>query len=494
MFHKQYFRRKISVFSAFFFVFLSLPVFLRAQETGDEQEDPVAIFNQGQTAHEKGDLQAAINLYEKALKIIPEFPEAEYQRGVALLASGKTDEAEKAVRRAVELRADWSLATAKLGEMLVRKYNLSSFQGNSEKQGKIYDEASQVLTKAIQLDANNFPALVALVELRLNSSAPANVLRETFAQIKILTDGKMNAPASVWAARGALENRLADKAAAKTSLNRALQIDARNQIALYERAQIALTEGDANRAAEIAKTLAEIAPNSLNVKILQARIYAETGKPDEAFKILDSIKNPSNEVSALRDKILANNSSNAAELEKQLEKDAKNATILGRLCTLLRAENPVKAIDYCRRASEAEPENVNHAVGFGAALVQAKRFDEAVGLFRRLAAFAPDNFTVRANLATALFQLKKYPEAKTEYVWLTERQPNLAIAFYFLGITHDQLGEYLDAMANYQQFLRLADQTQNRIEIEKVNLRMPILQKQIDKNGKSGKNKGKKNG
>lgn len=470
MLYNQYSRQSIRFFAAVLFVLLSFSASAVAQKDADEQESPVVIFNQGQEAHEKGDLQAAINLYEKALKIVPEFPEAEYQKGIALLALSKTDEAEKSFRRAVELRADWTLPMASLGLLLARKNQ--------------FPEAEKILLKAIALDDQNFPALAALTELRIASKAKPETLREFLEKIKILSL-KANPTASVWASRGILENYLGDKAAAKTSLNRALEIDPRHQSALTERAEIALTEGDAARALEIVKILLANSVNSPTVKVLQARIYAETGKSDEALKILDSIQSSSPEVSALRGVILANTSTNADDLEKQLAKDAKNAFVLGRLCTVLRTGNPLKAIDYCRRASEAQPENVNHAIGFGAALVQAKRYEEAVNLFRRLAEFAPDNFTVRANYATALFQLKRFPAAKTEYLWLTEKQPNLAIAFYFLGITHDQLGEYLDAMANYQQFLRLADQNQNKLEIEKVNLRLPILQKQIkDKKGK----------
>jgi len=470
LFHQQIYRRSISFFPALLFLLFSFSAFTFAQEKVDEQENPVVIFNQGQEAHEKGDLQTAINLYEKALKIVPEFPEAEYQKGNVLLALGKTDEAEKAFRRAVALRADWTLPMASLGLLLVRKNQ--------------FPEAEKILLKAIELDGQNFPALAALTELQIASKAKPETLRELLEKIKTFSI-KANPTASVWASRGILENYSGDKTAAKTSLNRALEIDPRNQSALTERAEIALAEGDANRASEIVKVFSAISPDSPNVKILQARVYAETGKSDEAFKVLDSIKNPSADVAILRDKILANNSSNIADLEKQLEKDAKSAIVLGRLCRLLRADNPLKAIDYCRRASEAEPKNINHAVGYGSALVQAKRFEEAVNLFHRLAEFAPDNYTVRANYATALFQLKRFSEAKAEYLWLTEKQPNLAIAFYFLGITHDRLGEYLDAMANYQQFLRLADQNINKLEIEKVNLRLPVLQKQIkDKKGK----------
>ena len=35
----------------------------------------------------------------------------------------------------------------------------------------------------------------------------------------------------------------------------------------------------------------------------------------------------------------------------------------------------------------------------------------------------------------------------------------------------------MDAMANYQQFLKLAKPDESKLEIEKVNLRMPVLQK-----------------
>jgi tetratricopeptide (TPR) repeat protein len=474
MFRQLYKQRIISLLLLTIVFLSALSLSVKAQEDPDEEiADPVAIFNQGQDAHEKGDLEAALKFYEQALKIVPEFPEAEYQRGNVFLVLGKPDEAEKAFRRAVELRPDWSLPMASLGSVLVRKNQ--------------FDEAEKILAKAIQLNEQNSPALTALAELKIKTKAKPEILRELLEKLTVLST-KANPTASVWASRAALESALGDKAAAKNSLNRALVIDPRNQSALADRIEIALTEGDINRAADLFKTLQQISPNSSDTRILNARILADSGKSDEALKILDAIENPSTDVKILRSKITASGSENVAELEKQLENDRKNAAILGRLCSLLRAENPGKAVEYCRRASEAEPQNINHAIGFGAALVQAKRFEDAANLFRKLSQFAPDNFTVRANLATALFQLKRYGEAKTEYLWLTEKQPDLAITYYFLGISFDQLGEYLDAMANYQQFLRLADTTQNKLEIEKVNLRLPVLQKQIKEK------KGKKNG
>jgi tetratricopeptide (TPR) repeat protein len=166
-------------------------------------------------------------------------------------------------------------------------------------------------------------------------------------------------------------------------------------------------------------------------------------------------------------------------LEALLEKDPTNAPYLSRLCEINRVAAPAKALDFCRRAAEAQPDNIAHAVGFAAALVQARRFDQAIVLLSKLIAIASDNVTARANLAMAYFQLKRFREAKTEYAWIATRHPERVVVHFLLGVTHDNLGEYLDAMANYQQFLRVADSKANQLEIEKVNLRLPTLQKLI---------------
>ncbi len=459
------------IFPVVFVVFLCFSGGFAQEEA--ETKDPVQIFNQGQNAHEKGDYKTALKFYDEALKIIPEFPEAEFQRGNVFLLLNKTDEAEKAFRRAIALRADWTLPMTNLGALLVQKNQFA--------------EAEKLLNKAIETDTQNFSAYSALTELRLKTKAKPEILKELLTKLRFLTS-KANPTASAWASRASLERALGDKIVAKTSLGRALAIESNNKSALMERAEIALSESNFEQSFEDAKTLLQTSPDSVYAKLLQARIYVAQNKSAEALKILDSIKNSSSEAALLRDTITANSSQNVADLEKQLEKDAKNATILSRLCTFLRTENPLKALDYCRRASEAEPNNINHAVGFGAALVQAKQFENAVTILRRILQVSPDNFTAQANLATALFELKRFAEAKTEYLWLTKKQPNLPIAYYFLAISYDNLGEHLDAMANYQQFLRLADAAQNKLEIEKVNLRLPVLQNQIKKgDGKKGK-------
>lgn len=454
-----------------FFALFSAPIIL-AQED-DEEKDPqtlaISFFNQGQDAHEKGDLTNALKLYDEAIKIVPEFPEAEYQKANAFLQLGKREEAEKSLRRALEIREDWSLAMAALGALLVEKNEFA--------------EAEPLLTKAIETAEQNFPAFAALTELRLKTKAKPEVLQELLGKIQVLTE-KANPPALIWVARAALERNLKNVSGAKTSINKALLIEPKNASALSELIEIALSEGDSSRALGAAKSLVQISPNSINSKLLLVRAHAASGNNAEAMKVLDSLDQKNSYVVEFKNTLAASGSGDVESLEKMIVEDPKNAAVLERLCVLTRTTAPEKSLNYCRRASELEPNNINHAVGYGAALVQAKRFEEAVNLLTKLKEFAPDNFTARANLAISLYQLKRYSEAKNEYLWLAEKQPDAPIVYYFLAIQHDQLGEYLDAMANYQKFLRIADPKINQLEIEKVNLRLPGLQKLINKGEK----------
>src|SRR4051812_27929384 len=64
---------------------------------GDSGADPVKLFEQGQNAHARAEsakapeeklanFQKALEFYDEALKVKPEFPEAEFQRANALIS------------------------------------------------------------------------------------------------------------------------------------------------------------------------------------------------------------------------------------------------------------------------------------------------------------------------------------------------------------------------------------------------------------------------
>jgi tetratricopeptide (TPR) repeat protein len=153
--------------------------------------------------------------------------------------------------------------------------------------------------------------------------------------------------------------------------------------------------------------------------------------------------------------------------------------LLARLGAAYRTVDPNRSLDYYKRAATIEPANADYATGYSSALVQARRFPEAAAILRRVIAAAPDNYAAHANLATALYELKQFTSAIEEYEWLLKTKPDLSVAYYFIATAHDYLGEYPEAMAAYESFLARADTKTNQLELEKVNLRLPSLQRQI---------------
>ena len=127
-----------------------------AQEAfGDDAADPVRLFERGQSAHARGDLEKAIVFYEQALKVKPEFPEAEFQRGNALASLGRLPEAEAAFRLAISYKKNWSLPFSALGALLMRQ--------DRDK------DAEPVFRQALTVDTKDAVALRMLSEIRLRA-------------------------------------------------------------------------------------------------------------------------------------------------------------------------------------------------------------------------------------------------------------------------------------------------------------------------------------
>jgi tetratricopeptide (TPR) repeat protein len=180
-----------------------------------------------------------------------------------------------------------------------------------------------------------------------------------------------------------------------------------------------------------------------------------------------------------------------AAVEKIVELEPRNAAALACLGALLRTNEPQRALDFYRRASEVEPRNPDYATGVAAALIQLRQFEQAAGILERVIRVAPDHYTAHTNLASALYGMRLYKRAIEEYKWVSRARPELAVVHFLLGSSHDHLGEYPEALAAYETFLVHADAQTNQLEIDKVNLRLPSLRRQIARG--EGVKKDKKN-
>ena len=457
---------------------------VHAQTASDEdpetEDDSVQLFQQGQDAHEAGDLKLALEFYERALKVRPEFPEAEYQRANAYVALERLPDAVNSFRRAIELQPEWPLPLLGLGRLLIRTEQ--------------FGEAEKILSRALELDESNLIALVALTDLHLRTKASRDKLQPLLENLKrVMTNGQPNA--AVWTARGSLERALGDKTAAILSFDRALSLDRQSIAALVERAELRSEAKNYEGALADALEAQRATRSSLTTSLLLARIYAQSGKTDEALRTLDALSEANKglpEVVSLRNSLTKDCASLTAEEraaeEALLKQEPRNAILLECLGSSLRTTDPVRSLELYRQAAEIEPRNIRYATGYAAALVQARRFAEAAVILRRILAIEPTNFAARTNLATALYELKDFPAALAEFKWLLQTKPDLVVAYFFIATAHDLLGEYKEALQAYETFIARANAQTNQLEIDKVNLRLPTLRNQI-KRGEGVKKK-----
>jgi tetratricopeptide (TPR) repeat protein len=449
----------------------------------DGESDPIKLFERAQNAHAKGDLERALALYEAAIKLRPEFPEAEYQRGMALVALKRPTEAEVAFRSAIELRKDWSLPYSALGNLLA--------QTERDK------EAEPLLRRALQLGATDFTTLDSLSTLRLR----AGDKEEALSLAKRATEDE-NAPVSAWIWRGLVERASGNATAAIASLDHALQIDPKNVAALRERAEAHVGAGEYDQAIQDLKAALSIRTDDKEISLRLARVYELAGKKDDAQRIYEAFgqkvdpRTPQSpgvlHVVGSAEDIAAANEDDPKVAQPALEKlialNPKNAALFARLGEVTRRSDPQKSADSYRRANEIDTRNPKYATGYAAALVQEQRFAEAIPILRQVIAAAPDEYVAHSNLAIALFKLKNYAQALPEYEWLASARPQLPITYFYIAIAHDNLQEYADALGAYEKFMSLAKPSENQLEIEKVNLRLPRLRDQI-KRGQGVKKK-----
>ena len=440
----------------------------RAQDEFDEEAaDPIKLFNLGQDAHAGKDYERALDFYERALALRPEFAEAEHQKGGALVSLKRTAEAEKAFRRAAELKPEWALPHASLGVLLSRMVGRER-------------EAETSLSRALEIDAKNLSALVALSELR----ARRGDARGSLELLRRATDLK-GGDASLWLARAAAERSTKDYAGAARSFSRALSLEPDNAEARLGRADALLEAGDAEQAAREARPLEAAAPSDPKIAFALVNLYGRAELRDDALRVLDSLPDAaknSEEAERLRRALTAtcdDSPQSRASLEKLIEAEPRNASALACLGNVYRTSDPSRSAEFYRRAAELEPANVSYAVGYAAALVQLRQFPPAVAILRRVLEAVPDNYAARTNLAAAYYEMGLYKEALVEYKWINQARPDLALVHYLTGTAHDRLGEFQYALAAYEKFLERADPGVNQLEIEKVRLRLPSLRNQI---------------
>ncbi len=447
----------------------------RAQDQ-DIEERVNALYNQAETAQEHGELLKAIDLYQQVIKLAPDIFQPKYQCAVACLATGKPELAEEAIallKEVTQIKPDFARAHATLGNALAR---------NGDAAG-----AETELRRALELD-DKLAQRALLADLLVARRA----YREAEVELKILlAQGK-----NEW--RNYLLLGLAQKGEgqwenALASFNKAVELKPDEAEAHYRRGQLYAQEKNYPMAIADLKLAYQGSNNNPEIGCALAESLLDSGDKKAAGELaqtlLANVKEPDTRDAVTS--LLARAGANTAaieQLEKQLAEQPKNVSYLTRLGELYLEISPVRSAEYWQRAYDIEP-GIKNEQGLASALLKAQRFEDAIHHFNAVLAQNANYYEAHAGLGLAYFKLQQFAPSAEQFIWVVRNRPDNVIGLYFLGICFDRLGDLQQAYDAYQLFLQRADAKVNKLEIEKVQLRLPSLERQLERSGGKKKKK-----
>jgi len=461
-------RRFISFIRPAFLVLLVF-CFARAQSNrvgpSDTHQSASAAFEEGQSAQQRGELHSAIKLYSTAIAADASLYQAYYQRGTALLGLGRQSEAEADFKKVIQLEPGFARAHRAIGLMLLDR-------GDT-------DEAKRAFARAIQLDPELTGVRVYYGSALLKSGDPQRAIEN----LEIAIQHKEE-PALATALLGVSCERLGRIDEAFADFSRAIQLDPNLAVAYEGRARVHEKRGELPKAIEDYTAAYRVQPSRETAMFL-ADLHARAGQPEAAIRLYRRlISEKPDELPARAE--LARLLAESGQVDEAIKevgivvgakpKDAKLLTTAGDVCF---KERPDLAIDYYRRALEADPGNNRARVQLGASLVRSLQFDAALPVLGDAISRESDNYSAHVNLATAFFKLKRYPEAAREFIWVIRSRPELPASYYFLAISLDHIGDCEQALRGYREFVSRADIVAYKREVEDANIRVVQLERLI---------------
>lgn len=453
-------------------------------ENTDAFRQAAMFFETGQAAHQRGELEKAIENYAAALKLDPSLWQVELQLGLANLSLNRLADARKIISHAIEQLTQYENSSEQRVALARAHVALGEVALAEAKR----EEAENAFHRALELNPKAARAHTGLAEIKLNNNQNTEAIAEAKSALEA---GDQRA--STYALLGEALTRAGQYAEALLVLNELLKREPHNATALRYRAEIFASRKDYGGAINDLRA-AITAESRLLDRLRLAELYAQAKQYEEASALYQQIlkDEPTSNEARTGLSVLLLESGKASEaigqLEKLLEADPQNATIRAQLAELYLPKQPEKALEQYMAAAKLAPNNLSYQIGVGTALIKLRRFQEAMPVLQSVLAERPKEevaYFAHTNLATALFELDDFANAAREFVWILahqRQQKRVAVTLYFLGICFDKLGDYEQALKAYERFLSLAT-AENQLEIDKVKLRLPSLQRQL-KEGK----------
>ena len=369
---------------------------------------------QAELAIERNEYAQAESLLTKATSEHAEDYRAWYDLGYAQNALGKPDAAIGSYRKAVALKADIFEANLNLGILLA-------------KQGQ--PDAETFLRNATQLKPSARPeegwerAWLSLGHVLEKKDAAAAL--EAYAKAAQLQPRDAEPHLSA----GALLEAQKDFAAAEKEFRSAAELDPKSNDALAGVVNAATKGGNLAGAEAALRQYLQVNPDNAAAQAQLGRVLALENKPEAVAHLEDAVRvNPSD-----------------ADLRRELA------------VLYLKNKEFAKAEAMLRPLAQSQAADATVHRMLGAALLQQLKVADAQGELLQAVKLDPRMADAYGDLATAAYKNKNYPLAIQALDARGRLEPDSPGAYFLRAQAYDQLQNVPMAVANYKQFLLVAN-------------------------------------
>ena len=431
----------------------------------DNKHSAAAVFDEGQNAQQRGDLNSALKLYTAAIASDATLFQAYYQRAIALLGLGREREAEADLKKVTQIAPDFARAHRALGQMWLDR-------GQTE-------DAKRELARAIESDAKLTGVRILYASALLKSGTPELAIEH----LHIAIEQHEEVPLA-YALLGVAEERLGKSSEAFSDYNHAIELEPNNATAHEGRGRLYEARGEIAKAIEEYSIAYRYQP-SREAAIRLAELHRRAGQVQAAIQLYRRLllERPDDLALRLEMATLMSENGQTEDAEKEIARvvAAKpgDAKLLASAGDFYFKTKPAIAVVYYKRSLDVNPKDNNVRAQLGASLLRSMQYEAAVAVLAEAIARESDSYSAHVSLATALFKLKRYPEAANEFIWVIHARPEASASYFFLAISLDHLGDCQQAYRSYQEYLRRADPAANKNEVEEANMRSTQLQRLI---------------
>jgi tetratricopeptide (TPR) repeat protein len=213
--------------------------------------------------------------------------------------------------------------------------------------------------------------------------------------------------------------------------------------------QLYTVKHDSKKAEEQFKTAQAIEPESEDVVLNLARLYAESGDMQHAVKVIQDV--PMN------------------------DRTAKMEFTLGAAYDQMK--QPKDAISAYQRAADMEPGDLHTLDALAQALLTNNQLDAALKQYQQLAAADPDNPGALVHIAEIQRRQGKYEDALATIKKARKMDPTSLEAGYNEGLLFDVLGRFDDAAQTYSAMIDLTSHANGAYTDEEKNNRSIFLER-----------------